>query len=135
MAKAKKLPSGSWRVQVFHYKDVDGKRHYMSFTASTKREAEFLAAQWAATGKTEPQHEDITLYEAITRYINSKRNVLSPSTLRGYEGMQRNYFKTIGRAQLKSLDNTTLQIWISDLSKHLSSQNCAQYTRLTRLHA
>lgn len=120
MAKAKKLPSGSWRVQVFDYKDVDGKRHYKSFTAPTKREAEFEAVQWAASGKSNAPIEDIFLYEAITRYIDAKRGVLSPSTIRGYEGMQHNYFKEIGRTSLKSLDNTALQIWISDLSKHLS---------------
>lgn len=120
MPKAKKLPSGSWRVQVFDYKDVDGRRHYKSFTTPTKREAEFEAAQWAASGKSNAAIEDISLYAAITRYIDAKQGVLSPSTIRGYEGMQRNYFKEIGRTSLKSLDNTTLQIWISDLSKHLS---------------
>lgn len=120
MAKAKKLPSGSWRVQVFDYKDVDGRRHYKSFTAPTKREAEFEAVQWVASGKSNAPIEDISLYEAITHYIDAKRGVLSPSTIRGYEGMQHNYFKEIGRTSLKSLDNTALQIWISDLSKHLS---------------
>ena len=32
MAKAKKLPSGSWRAQVYDYTDSEGKRHYRSFT-------------------------------------------------------------------------------------------------------
>ena len=47
MAKAKKLPSGSWRVLQFVGLDADGKRQYKSFTAPTKREAEFLAAEAA----------------------------------------------------------------------------------------
>ncbi len=48
--KAKnKLPSGSYRIQIFDYKDVDGKKHYKSFTAPTKAEAQFLAAQWKTT--------------------------------------------------------------------------------------
>lgn len=37
MAKAKKLPSGAWRALVYDYTDQDGKRHYESFTASTKK--------------------------------------------------------------------------------------------------
>ena len=35
MATPKKLPSGSWRIQVFDHVDVDGKKHYKSFTDYT----------------------------------------------------------------------------------------------------
>ena len=70
MAKAKKLPSGSWRVQVFdHFEPVIGKdgfpvldtsgkpkkkRIYKSFktddpTPKGKREIEIEAAAWAAS--------------------------------------------------------------------------------------
>lgn len=119
MATAKKLPSGSWRIQVFDHKDVDGKKHYKSFTAPTKREAQFMAAEWTA-GKAAQAPENLTLYSAITRYINAKRGVLSPSTIAGYEKMQRNYFKEIGKTKIIDLNNTALQVWISDLSKDLS---------------
>lgn len=34
MATAKKLPSGSWRCQVYDYTDENGKRHYKSFTST-----------------------------------------------------------------------------------------------------
>lgn len=122
MAKAKKLPSGSWRVQVFNYKDVNGKGHYKSFTASTKREAEFLAAEWAA-GKSITNADNITTYEAVTRYIDAKRGVLSPSTVVLYEQMQRDYFRDIGKTKLKDINNTELQIWISNLSKKLSPKS------------
>lgn len=37
MAKAKKLPSGSWRVNQYVGKDADGKRVYKSFTADSKK--------------------------------------------------------------------------------------------------
>ncbi len=116
MATAKKLPSGSWRVQIFDYKDVDGKRHYKSFTAASKKEAQFLAAEWAA-GKAEQAPSRITLYEAVTRYIDAKRGVLSPSTIVTYEQTQRCYLKDIGTTKLQELDNTLLQVWISDLSR------------------
>ena len=43
--KAKKLPSGNWRVRLYVGKE-DGKPKYKSFTASTKKEAEFAAAQY-----------------------------------------------------------------------------------------
>lgn len=51
MAKAKKLPSGSWRCQVYDYTDFKGKRYYESFTAETKKEAEYLAAEFALNKK------------------------------------------------------------------------------------
>lgn len=118
--KAKnKLPSGSFRVQVFDYKDIDGKKHYKSFTAPTKAEAQYLAAQWK-TQRTEERKYSLTLYEAVTKYIDVKRNVLSPSTILGYERMQRNYLKEIGTKRMGELTNTDLQILISDLSKNLS---------------
>lgn len=38
MAKAKKLPSGNWRVNLYDYTDpATGKRIYKSFTATTKK--------------------------------------------------------------------------------------------------
>lgn len=122
MAKAKKLPSGAWRCLVYDYTDRKGKRHYKSFTADTKREAEYSAAQYAA-GKSD-QIEECTLYEAIERYINLKENVLSPSTILGYRGMLKNYFKEIGTIPLKKLSNTDLQVWISDMAIKVSPKTC-----------
>jgi len=121
--KAKnKLPSGSYRIQVFDYKDVDGKKHYKSFTAATKAEAQFLAAQWK-TNRTEPEKPNLTLYEAVTRYIDIKRNVLSPGTIRGYEGIQKSHMKEIGRTSIYDLSSTTVQIWISNMAATLSPKS------------
>ena len=47
MAKAKKLPSGSWRVRVYDGKTAEGKNIYKSFTAPAKKDAEYLAAEYA----------------------------------------------------------------------------------------
>ena len=44
---ARKLPSGSWRARLFLGEDENGKKHYKSFTAATKREAERLALNYA----------------------------------------------------------------------------------------
>ena len=44
---AKKLPSGSWSARLFLGEDENGKKHYKSFTAATKREAERLALNYA----------------------------------------------------------------------------------------
>lgn len=85
MAKAKKLPSGNWRVNQYVGKDANGKRIYKSFTASTKKEAEYMAANYTLNGDHEQKPPaELTLAEAYDRYIESKSNVLSPSTIREY---------------------------------------------------
>lgn len=113
------LPSGSYRIQVFDYMDENKKKHYKSFTAPTRKEAEFLALQWQ-NNKVESV-VDITIHDSVSRYIDTKRGVLSPSTIKTYEGMLKTYFsKRFGAMRLKDVSNTAIQVWISDLSKELS---------------
>lgn len=121
MAKKKnQLPSGSYRVQVYIGTDTNGKKRYKSFTAPTKRQAQALAAEWKAN-KPEHEPEELTIHEAIEKYLDVKRHVLSPSTVRGYEGLQRNYFSDdFGARKLGDLTNPIIQLWISDLSSRLS---------------
>lgn len=117
--KKNELPSGSYRVQVFDYTDENKKKHYKSFTAPTRKEAEFLALQWQ--NNKQESIADITMHVAVSRYVDSKRGVLSPSTIRSYEGMQKNYFsREFGSLRLREINNTVIQVWISDLSKDLS---------------
>jgi len=81
---AKRLPSGNYRVQY----TKDGKRY--SVTRPTAYEAEREALM--RMGVDIP---DITLHEAIDRYIAERTNVLSPSTIAGYRVIQRNRFQSV----------------------------------------
>ena len=67
MAKAKKLKSGSYRCLAYDYTDGTGKRHYESFTADTRREAERLAAEYAATKEIKKRPDNMTVYEALDK--------------------------------------------------------------------
>ena len=67
MARAKKLPSGSWRVQVYTGM-VDGKRKYISITAPTEREANYAALQYQM-GVDRKARIGKTVGEAIDDYI------------------------------------------------------------------
>lgn len=89
MAKAKKLPSGSWRCQVFDFTDADGKRHYKSFTADTRKEAEYEAAEFALNKKSRGNASGKKLKEAYEEYIEGRSAVLSPSTIREYKRSKR----------------------------------------------
>lgn len=107
MAKAKKLPSGSWRVLVYTGTDANGKRRYKSFTAATKREAEYLAAEFIANKKRPAGR--MTVGEAIDRYIDSKDGVLSPTTVNEYRKMRKNYLQEIMKIQLDRLTQEDIQ--------------------------
>lgn len=93
IASARKLKSGSYRCLVYDYTDGTGKKHYKSFTALTKKEAEYLAAQYAVEKKEKPVLPDYTLKTAIDNYCNLKNNVLSPATIREYRRMGNQNYK------------------------------------------
>lgn len=80
MATAKRLPSGNYRCQVY---DKESKK-YKSFTAKTKKEAELMAAEFL-NGKSIKSKLDITLKDAIDKYISERTNILSPASISKYK--------------------------------------------------
>lgn len=119
MPTAKKLPSGNYRVKVFSHKEGT-KKVYLSFTAPTKKEAELKAAEWK-NGKR--NKTSLTVAEAIAAYINAKQAVLSPSTVRGYNGMAKRYFNYINNEKLDNLTTEKVQLFISDLAERVSPKS------------
>lgn len=134
MAKAKKLASGSWRVQVFsHYEMVDGvkKPRYRSFTAPTKAEAEMQASLFA-NDKKRYSRANLTVSEAVQKYIQAKETVLSPATIRTYDQIAKTHLTTIGPVMIDTVTNADLQNWISTLSVKLSAKTVKNvYTLVT----
>ena len=118
MASARKLPSGNWRVNLF-IGMVDGKRKYKSFTAPTKKEAELEAARYNMSRVEKPKVE-LTVGEAIDRFLQSKTNILSPSTLRSEKSRRYNNFKDIEETKICNLKKDVIQKWINDLSENHS---------------
>lgn len=123
MASAKKLPSGHWRVNLFIGKDLDGKRKYKSFTADTKKEAEYMAAEYNLERKENKAHK-LTLHEAISRYIESKRNILSPSTIRGYYDVLDNYCPELMNLQVGDLTQEAIQLAMNAMAAKYSPKTC-----------
>ena len=113
--KKGELPSGSVRVQVYDYTDETGKRHYQSFTAPTRAEAQALAGDWKRSRRG--LKERMTVSEAVKQYIGIKAAVLSPSSVRGYRSMHRTYMSgAFGKRPLHSLQSADIQRWVSGLS-------------------
>lgn len=123
MAKAKKLPSGSWRCQVYDFTDSEGKRHYKSFTvddpsAAGRREAERLAAIWAAEKKISGKRDaalNMTIHEARMKYIEIKQNILSESTIRGYRQCGK-YYDSIDGVRVGDYTAEQDQEWVNRLA-------------------
>lgn len=124
MATAKKLPSGSWRCQVYDYTDANGKRHYKSFTSSNpttkgKREAEKMAADYAAE-KENKSHCSLTFGEAFDNYIKDRESVLAVSTIREYKRTKRMDLEGLSKIKIENITAEQIQELINRISKDKS---------------
>lgn len=118
MATAKKLPSGSWRVQVYAGKNAEGRPQYRSFTRPTKKEAEYEAMTWQLHYKEVSRDAtSMTVAEAMDKYIASKDGILSPSTLRGYDTIRRTAVQELMPVKLNRLTPQMIQEAINRASK------------------
>lgn len=130
MATAKKLPSGSWRCQVFsHYETVilpDGstkkKRIYKSFTSDDptragKREAELAAAQFSANKRTSTNSTTITFGNALDDYIEKRSEVLSPRTIMDYKRIRRKDIQSLMNIKICDLTQEDIQNAINEDAK------------------
>lgn len=108
--KPKQLPSGAWRLQVYVGKDQNGKRKFVSVTRLDKNDCIIEAAKIA-----KHHHEvtrdpsKMTLGEAIEKYLSIKSNVLSPSTIRGYDSIRLNHLQPEMDMQLRNITNVVAQ--------------------------
>jgi len=113
--KAVKLPSGSYRCQAY----ANGERK--SFTAPTKKEAELMALEWQNGKRSKPKA--VTLGQAVKEYIESKENLLSPSSVRGYYIIYENSIDSIKDIPLAQITEKALQGWINANSINYSPKS------------
>lgn len=88
--KARQLPSGAWFCRV----RIDGQD--ISITRDTQKEA-VAEAMAVKTGikEAEKKPKKKTLSQAIDDYIEARRNILSPATIRGYKTIKDNRFQNM----------------------------------------
>lgn len=132
MAKAKQLPSGAWRVQVYSHSEIvvqpDGSTKkvpkYESITADTEDEANFLAADYRLKRNGNAvRRNSMTVLQAMDDYIRIKGGVLSGPTIRGYKGIRNNHFVNLRDISILKLTTREIQAEIS--------REAAQYTPKT----
>lgn len=88
--KARQLPSGAWFCRV----RIDGQD--IAITRDTEKEAvaEAMAVK-AGIKDAAKKPKRKTLTQAIDEYIDARRNIISPSTIRGYKIIQDNRFQSM----------------------------------------
>ncbi len=118
MVKVDKLPSGSYRARV-----NIGFGKYKTFTAKTKKEVQLKAFQFEAdfeSSSSQNSYAALTVAEAVEKYIESKKNILSPTTYKGYKSLQENIFPSLVEVKLCDLNQEQIQIAVNIAAAELS---------------
>lgn len=100
--KAKKLSSGSWRIQI----QVDGHRY--SITDKDLKVVKQKAKEIYAGLQLE-KRSPLTVGEVFDRYIESKDAVLSPATILGYKRTRKNLLQDLMGKNISSLTQEDVQ--------------------------
>lgn len=89
--KARKLKSGTWFIQL----RLGGQS--IPVTAPTEdkciKAAQLIKARHLAGQRDTAPKSELTLSQAIDKYIDRRKNTLSPATIRGYRAIQKNRFR------------------------------------------
>ena len=120
--KVEKLSSGNYRIRT-SYVDETGKQRFKSFTAETPKEVKLLASQFEVERKHKSKPENITLSDAIERYINNREYILSPSTVVGYNQLKKNAYASIIDMRIGYITKEDIQKAINDYAKDHSPKS------------
>lgn len=113
------LPSGNFNAKVYDYTDENKKRHYESITAPSKREVKQLIAEFQVQREAAKQNRfEMSVETAIKKYIESKNNILSPSTIRGYKKILANNLQDL---MDKDINTLTTEIIQTEINKEASN--------------
>ena len=100
----RKLPSGSWHVRM----RLDGEN--VSITRPTKTECRHAAEDIKSAYRNgrwqkEKKSAEETLGKIVDNYIESRKTVLSPATIAGYQVVRRNRFKDFMKKKPSGIKN------------------------------
>ena len=139
--KAEQLPSGNWRVRV--YDSTGEKPITKSFTADTKKKAEFLANQYLVEMKRRKfgltaGADAITIDnrefgQCLDAWIDERSNVLSPSTVALYRNLRKKPLGKIEKVPINKLTRERLQNVINEYAANHAAKSVKNVEAL--LHA
>ncbi len=121
--KIEQLPSGSYRIR----KMYKGKTYTVIFDGKPTQKEAMLAMAKELEKVQDKQHQALTFKLAAERYIESKRNVLSPSTIRGYKGIIRQLPDTFLEESVYDITSIDVQREINRISKGHSPKTVSNH--------
>lgn len=110
-----KLPSGHYRIRY----SENGKRK--AFTVNHKPSQ--TEALRLIAGKSAVSDFGHTFETACRAYIDDKKNILSPSTIRGYEGLVKQISPHFKGMRLENINLPSVQSELNDYAKERSSKS------------
>ncbi|MDO4615530.1 MAG: hypothetical protein Q4B15_07860, partial [Lachnospiraceae bacterium] len=116
---------------VIALRDTDGKYHTKRFTYKTKKEVIQAATDYQTSHLVYTTSK--AFGDCMERLIDSKAKVLSPSTIRGYRGIQRTLLKDYAefcRTPIDKITPTILQTLINDLRLSRRAKTARNYIGL-----
>ena len=116
--KARLLPSGMYSVPINYY-DEFGNRKQTSRTATTEAKALKLAQDFL-DGKDSMLDDTTTLRDATRYYIDTRKGIIQPTTIRTYIILAENAFRCLQKTRLCDLRPVDIQRAISIESKRAS---------------
>lgn len=119
--KIEKLPSGSFRVQ----KMIEGKRHSITFDHKPKQSE--IDQEIAKLYTRINVDKRITFQKASTDYIESKKNVLSPRTIKEYQEIPARLSESFNNAKIDAITQMDIQQEINRLAKDKAAKTVRNY--------
>lgn len=120
--KIEKLPSGSYRIR----KMYKGKSYSVVFDYKpTQKEA--MLAMAKKLEKVQEKRRSMDFKAAAEEYIESKRNVLSPSTVRGYNGIIRQLPECFLEKNVHDITSVDVQKEINRFSQNHSPKSVSNH--------
>ena len=114
----RKLNSGNYQIR----QTVNGKVYSITIDHKpTLYEAEQLMKEKTDT-------KNITFEKACHNYIDSKSNILSPSTIVSYESIMRNTTNDLLKTKLPNINNQIIQQEINEYAAHHSSKSTRNFS-------
>lgn len=120
--KIEKLPSGSYRIR----KMYKGKS-YQIVTDYKPTQKEAIQMMADELDKVKGKQEEMTFREAADEYIESKRNVLSPSTIKGYKAAVSMFSERFTGKNVSDITQVDIQKEINILAAWRSPKTVRNY--------
>ena len=120
--KIEKRGADSYRVR----KMYKGQMYTVTFDHKPTQK-EVMQAMTAELDKIQKKQKNMTFLTAANNYIESKRNVLSPTTIRGYNSTMKTISKKFQDTNIHDITTIDIQIEINQLAKGHSPKTVRNY--------